>query len=374
MRIAIDCRYVRERPSGIGQYVGELVRRLPALAPDDRFQLWAHPRAHRPLSSAPNSSDVVVNAEPNTIGPLLWPRWYAPLYGIELFHAAHNVLPRGLSMPTVVTIHDLLALEHPGLHRSGLDGFAKRFYYGAAVWHALRKATRLIATTEVMANRIADFHPPAQLRTVVIALAPGEDCHPATDRTALHTRVESLIGTSAPYCLVVGQNSPTKAHHIAVAAFAAAAPASWRLVLLQRTTKSVDATNGTSTPARGDRVIRLPGVSRHDLVALMQGAQALLQPSTYEGYGLPVVEAMACGCPVIASDLPTLREVAADGAMFTPPGDLPRFTAALSTLAGSPAQRAELSIRGRRRAGALSWQRCAEETLAVYRDAARAAA
>src|SRR4051812_15430462 len=126
MRIAVDCRYVRERPSSIGAYVSELVQRLPSLAPADRFQFWAHRLAPRPLSTSPNVDSFIVTPEPNSLWSLEWPARYAPLHEVDLFHAPHTVLPRMRSLPTVVTIQDLLAIEHPELHRSGLDGLAKR--------------------------------------------------------------------------------------------------------------------------------------------------------------------------------------------------------------------------------------------------------
>ena len=125
-----------------------------------------------------------------------------------------------------------------------------------------------------------------------------------------------------------------------------------------------------ATLAITDRVIWLPTVQRADLVALLQGAGALLQPSIYEGFGLPVLEAMACGCPAIVSDLPTLHEVVADAAIRVPPGDIAALASAIAAVAGSAGHRRELSGRGLERAACFSWDRCAAETLEVYRQAA----
>jgi alpha-1,3-rhamnosyl/mannosyltransferase len=277
-------------------------------------------------------------------------------------------------MATVATIQDLLAIEHPNLHRSGADGLVKRMYYGAAVWRALRRATRLITTTAAMADRIIQLCSSAHGRTVVIPLAPGADCQLPTDVSGLQRRVAALVGGRGPYCLVVGQNSRTKAHTVALEAFAAGAPPDWNLVLLQRQTTAHPLAHVARSLHVEQRVIWMPGVARADLVALLQGAGVLLQPSMYEGFGLPVVEAMACGCPVIASDIPTLREVAGPGAIFTPPGDVPRLASAIRALAESSAYRDEMSARGRARASAFSWERCARETLDVYAEASSARA
>ena len=97
MRVAIDARYVREKPSGIGVYVQALVDRVPRAAPSDRFLFWAHPLAPRPLSDAPNAVDVTVRPGPNSPWPLLWPQHYASFEGVDVFHNPHNLLPRGVT-------------------------------------------------------------------------------------------------------------------------------------------------------------------------------------------------------------------------------------------------------------------------------------
>jgi glycosyltransferase involved in cell wall biosynthesis len=369
MRIAIDCRYIRDRPSGIGAYVAALVDRLPALAPEVQFSLWTHRHAARALSAAPNVTATIVRPEPNSLWTLLWPHRHAPLNGVDLFHSPHTILPRGLRMPTVVTVQDLLAIEMPRLHRRGWDGLVKRLYYPQAVWRTLRRSTRIITTTCAMADRIADLWPPAACRTTVIPLAADRAFRPPADPDAVRRRVAGLLGTSEPYCLVVGQFSPTKRQIDALQAFAAAAPPSWHLVLLQRQTMKNPLARVARRLRVGERVIWLPIVSQADLVAILQSASLLVQPSTYEGFGLPVVEAMACGCPVIASDLATLREVAGDAALRTPPADIERLTAAVRLVTSSVDLRKELASRGLERAARFSWDRCAHETLAVYRDA-----
>ena len=369
MRVAVDCRYIRERPSGIGTYVQALVDRMPALAPLDEFVFWAHPLAPRPLSAASNALEVTIRTAPNSPLSTLWPRWHTTFDGLDLFHNPQNILPRGVTCASVVTIQDVLAIDFPHLHRRGLDRF-KGLYYPHAVRRALRKATRLIVTTAATADRVLAFEPGALPRLRVIPLAPDSCFKPPDDPDAARRRASSLIGVDAPYMLVVGENSATKRHDIAVRAFAAVLPPPWRLVLLQRL--------GTRGPlrrlARGlgltDRIVWLRNLPRDDVAALVQGADALIQPSIYEGFGLPVVEAFACGCPVVASDIPALREVAGGGAMLVPPADVNRLAAALCELVGSPDLRRSLAERGLRRARDFSWDRTARETIAVYHETA----
>ncbi|MGZ5503191.1 MAG: glycosyltransferase family 4 protein [Chthoniobacterales bacterium] len=369
MRIAIDCRYIRERPSGIGCYVEALVERLPSLAPKDEFFLWTHRYAPRPLSLAANVSEHMVAVEPNSLGPILWPQRYASFACVDLFHAAHNILPRNLPCPSVVTIHDTFAIESTNLSDRSWNDFIKSFYYPRAVWRALRRATRLITTTNAMAEIVSNLHPPARKRIAVIPLAAGPEFVPPRDVECARERAAKIIDLEAPYFLVVGQNNRRKQQRVALEAFATAAPSSWRLVLVQRQDSGGPLRQLASRLQIEERIVWLGPVKTDELIALYQSAGALIQPSLYEGFGLPVLEAMACGCPVIASDLPTLREVAKDAAVFVAPNDVTAFARAMRELALSGRSRAALSHAAAARAATFSWGRCAEATLEVYRDA-----
>lgn len=372
MKVAIDARYIREKPSGIGTYVQALVERLPRLAPDDRFQFWAHPLASRPLSTAATTEDVVVHPGPNSPLPVWWPTRYAPFADVDLFHSPHNMMPRGLPCPAVVTVHDVMAIERPDLHLQGLERIAKSTYYPGAVWRALREAVRIIAPTEDAANRICALEPSARRRLRVILEAADPVFRPAADAAVARQRAAALTGSESPYLLVVGANSATKRHADAVAAMAAV-PAPWHLVLLQRQGGSPRLAELARRAGVADRITWLPRVSRDEVVTLMQAAGALVQPSVYEGFGLPIVEAMACGCPVVASDIPVFQEVTGGRAVFSAAGDAVSLGQALRQVVDSPARRAELSAAGLARAAQLSWDTCARDTLAVYHEAARAA-
>jgi glycosyltransferase involved in cell wall biosynthesis len=371
IRVALDARYVREKPSGIGVYVQALVDRLPEDAPNDQFVFWAHPRAARPLSRAANTSEVTISAGPNSPWPVLWPRRYASFAGIDVFHSPHNVMPRGLPCASVVTVHDVMALEHPRLHLRGFERAVKRAYYQQAIWRALRHATCLIAPSQATADRICVLAPEAAPRLTVIPEAADSCFRPAEDLRAAQNRAARLLGNGAPYLLVVGANTPTKRHALAIAAFAAGVPMPWRLVLLQRrlTGKGLEPLAWVEI---AHRLTWLDAVTSEDVVTLMQGAGALIQPSVYEGFGLPVLEAMACGCPVVASDIAPFREITAGSALLVRPDDLGKLAAAMREVVQSPDLRRSLSQQGLARAQDFSWDRCAHETLEVYHAAARA--
>ena len=371
LRIAIDARYVREKPSGIGAYVEALVERLPALGQEDHFHFWTHRLAPRPLSTAPNTSEETVRPGPASPLPLLWPERYASFDGVDVFHSPHNIMPCHLPCASVVTVHDVMSIERPALHLQGFERLVKSKYYQQAVWRALRHATRLITVSQATADRICALHPHAASRVTVIRQGPDACFRPPDDLNAAQARAALLTGERSPYLLLVGANAPTKRHALAITAFAAAVPPPWRLVLLQRQ-KARDRLVGLARRLNVlDRVVWLAEVERKDVVTLIQAAGALLQPSIYEGFGLPMLEAMACGCPVIASDIPAFREVTGGAALLFPADDVGKFGDTLREVVQSSALRHSLSQQSLSRAQDFSWDRNARETFAVYHDAAR---
>lgn len=368
MNVALDARYVREKPSGIGTYVQALVDRLPIVAPEDQFLFWAHPLAPRPLSAAPNTQDRTVTPGPNSPLPVWWPARYGSFDGIDVFHSPHNMMPRGIPCASVVTVHDVMSIERPDLHLQGLERVVKSGYYTRAVWRALTGATRIIVPSQDVANRIASLTAGAEGRVRVIHEAADPCFRPASNPLDAKAEAAAILGSSAPYFLVVGANARTKRHADAVAAFASV-PEPWRLVLLQRQGSQRALVKLAESLGVAGRIIWVPRVTRDHVVTLIQAAGALVQPSLYEGFGLPVIEAMACGCPVVASDIPVFREVAGDAAVYVKPGDPAELGLALRALARAADQRAALSTRGLARAATFSWDACAEQTLAVYREA-----
>lgn len=370
IHVGIDARYVREKPSGIGVYVQALVDRVPNLAPSDHFLFWAHPLAPRPLSRAPNTSAVTIQAGPNSPWPVIWPRRHASFADIDVFHSPHNMMPRGLPCASVVTIHDVMALEHPRLHLRGFERIGKSLYYQQAIWRALRKATRLIAPSKATADRICALAPQAAARLTVILEAADAIFRPPENFAAVQDRAAQLTGAALPYLLLVGANTPTKRHALALGAFAAAVPPPWRLVLLQRRKARDGLVRLAHQLHVADRVVWLETVARADVVTLMQTAGALLQPSIYEGFGLPVMEAMASGCPVVASDIAPFREITAGAAILVAPDDVEALANALRDFVKSPGLRQSLREQGLSRARNFSWDRCARETLNIYHEAA----
>jgi glycosyltransferase involved in cell wall biosynthesis len=350
VRIAIDARYAGIRPSGIGRYTEALLERLPgAIA----VEAWLHPSAR-----VPHRELVVrrVASRANHLPTLWWPAKLSPLGEVDVFHAPFNILGRGIPCPTVVTIHDLMWLDAPALcQRRPLLRAVQRRFFESGIRRAL-SADRIIVPSRATADAIAARDP--TLRVTVIPHGVDPTWRPAADPEAARARCAAL-GLDRPFFLAVGQNAPYKNHEAIAAAFVAADLArECSLVVVQRLARS---------PRPG--VVSFSTLAEADLRALVQSAIATIQFSRHEGFGLPALEAMASGTPVIVSDIPALRELASNAAEVVPLR-IEALAEALRRMARDPSLRADLAARGLERARAFDWDAAAAMHLDVYRDAA----
>jgi glycosyltransferase involved in cell wall biosynthesis len=236
---------------------------------------------------------------------------------------------------------------------------------------SLRHAARVIAISEHSRQEIMRRYRLPANRVAVTYLAAAEQFRPVTDRAAL-ARVRARYGLAECYVLALGNLQPRKnlvrlvdayvqlrgQGHCADVQLVLGGQAQWRESELYVRVRQSGFTSSICFPGYVDDA---------DLPALYSGALAFVYPSLYEGFGLPPLEAMACGTPVICSNAASLPEVVGDAALTCDPRDTESLAAALAQMIAQAALREELRARGLRRAAQFSWRRCAEETLAVYR-------
>lgn len=368
-RFVIDARYVEPQPSGIGRYVEAIATRLPLLDTSAAFHFWTHPARPAPVTG-PNVTSRVVAAPADGLRTLLTPRLLGELRPTDVVHFPFSLLGRGLRCASVVTVHDLMWLEQPELveGRPVMRQVRKHYYRRGMLW-ALRHATRLIAVSEATRARMIAAVPECEPRVVVTHNAADARFAPPSDPAIAARTAADVIGSAAPYFLVVGKNEPYKGHEVAVRAFARAAAGDELLVLIQRVTGARRLLGLAERLGVAERLRFLPAVSGEQLLALLQSARALLQPSLVEGFGIPAIEAMASGCPVIGSDTPALVEVMGGAGLHAQTGDDRALAAALDELR-APGVRDALRQKGLERARAFDWERTARATLDVYREAA----
>jgi glycosyltransferase involved in cell wall biosynthesis len=385
MRVALNLeQLLQPAPGGIGRYTAELARLLPTLpaGDDDLVSLVPfvarHRRAHvrtRLREFGLAELDPVVLWLPR---PLLYDAWHvlrrpslqsAPrLRDVDVVHAPSVAVPPKSRAPLVVTAHDAAPLVFPEtyprrgrrFHEQGLAAAAERADLVITVSRAA--AEELVAHTAIPAERIR-------------IVPNGVDLAVAGDQEVAAMRRGFDLG-DAPYVLWIGSLEPRKNVGLLVDAFArwaAGADLPHRLVLAGPGGWVEDAAS-VLAPARtlGDRVRTVGRVGDPALRALYRGADVFAFPSRHEGFGIPVLEAMAQGTPVLAADIPALRETATGAAVLRSPDDTAAWVAALDNLLHDATERARLGAAGRERAQQYSWERCAEATRAVYREATQA--
>jgi glycosyltransferase involved in cell wall biosynthesis len=374
--IALDCRYVRNRITGLLSYVTALVELLPVLAPDLEFLFLAHPDAERRLAVTPNAREVVFPYVPCGPATLWGMSRLLDLRGVRVFHAPFNILPVGLPMPTVTTIHDVMWLERPEWvrPRGAWARLVEQPFMQYGMRRALAHSTRIAVDSQATFDAVARLAPDAAARTRVTWLGVGLRFRPASSERDAEAATEARkrwVPGAGRYVLTVGQYAPYKNHEAVVRAFATAFARELdvHLALVQRRGEWREHL-GALVRRLGveSRVHFLRDVPYDELVALHWGALLLCHPSLCEGFGNPPAEAMAAGCPVITSDRPPMREIGGEAAVLVDPERVDAIAAAMRRVAKDAALRATMRTRGLAQAAQFPWRRTAETTLAIYRE------
>ena len=368
-RIAINAHLLGTeegyRRAGVSRYVHSLLTNVLREDPEGDYTVLVNSRCALSLSG---------NIKPSrlpTYKPLvriLWEQACLPLQlvkeGIELLHSPVNVQPLSLPCRGVVTVTDLSFMLFPEAFRRGRRQYQRWF----TRW-SVRRADRIIAISNTTAQDVVRFFGARAERVSVIF--PGVDTHyrPIEDEQFL-AQFRHRRGLTARFVLFVGTLEPRKNLLTLLRAYAAfrRGGGGYKLALVggkgwlyQPILAAIE-----ELDLQGDVI--LPGfVAEEELPLWYNAAEALFYPSLYEGFGLPPLEAMACGTPVVVSDASSLPEVVGDAGLLVDPHEPDRWAEALQRLWRDSAYRANLSARGLERARQFSWRRMARETIQTYR-------
>jgi len=309
--------------------------------------------------------------------PLLGPLFVAPAVRRARPRVYHATEPQGLvrvrGAATVVTLYDLIPLRHPDAHYP-LRRLDARLGY-ARYLHDLQRVDRLIAISEATKQEAVERLRIPPERIAVTPLAVDERrFYPRSPQET--DRVLTRHGLRRPYVLHVSASNYHKNTDNVAQAFdlfagqAGTGGAEHTLVIVGSWSPRALAGLRAAYPrlVESGRLRVLGFVPDDDLPALYGGADALVYPSLVEGFGLPVLEAMRCGCPVLTSGVSSLPEVAGGAALYVDPYSVEEIAAALGSLAAQPDLRAALARRGLQRAEGFTWRRTAEATLRVYEE------
>ncbi len=382
MRIAIDYTSAIAQRAGIGRYTRGLVAALVRQAADDRLVLYSS-EAPTPDSGFPRGEHVRTRlaglgrwAIGNRWMTILWHRAHVPLPieaftgPVEVFHAPDFSLAPTLRARRVVTIHDLAYLSHPECALPSLIA-----YLGDVVPRAVRSADAIVAVSATTADDLVARLGVPRERITVIPLGVEPWLRAVRDAEQLK-KLDARLRLEHPLVLAVGTIEPRKNYVRLIEAFARAsrAPEGPRMLAIAgRDGWLYESVYETVARCGVEERVRFLGfVSDADLPALYSTAELLALPSLYEGFGIPVLEAMACGTPVLCGDGGALPETAGGAALLVSPTDTDEIADGLIRLASDEALRAELAARGLARARQFTWEAAARAHLALYHEVAAA--
>ena len=374
MRIALDARTLAPADSGMGSYTLNLVRALLAAEPDLELVLICRtPPAQGDLQ---DPRITVVHFPFHPMSPATQyalPVWLRR-HSFDLFHAPFEIVPHGLRQPLVVTVHDLNWLVNPRYNSTNpVRRLVEGAYYRASLRTAMQQARRLLAVSHATQHAILEYAPGYAGKTCVTYHGiDSQRISPLAPEMAWG-RLGHLLPPGTPFVLTVGQGTPYKNHGNAVRAFMAAfgGQPHYRLVLVRRFVRRDPTLEAVlRTPHVQAQVLLLSYVPPDVLNALYNAARIVLHPSYYEGFGLPLIEAMQAGTPIVTSCVSAMPEIAGPAALLVNPADVGAMAEALVRLDHDAALRARCIAEGRKRLELFSWSRCARTTLTVYQEVA----
>lgn len=367
MRIGIDGMSLAQPRTGVGTYTFELARALAAATPDDQFELVS-PLPFEPsvLAGIQPANLRCIYTKPNVLQRRWWTIGlpsYMRSHPFELFHGTNYEVPLRAQCPTVVTIHDLSLLLHSSTHEARAVRRARLLMPLMA-----RRAKLIITPSELIKNEVCEHLRIPSRKVFATPLAPRAHFQPMSLAQTVEAR--KRLNVADEFLLFVGTIEPRKNLSVLVNALEEV----WRTTSLRPQLvvagkvgwKADDLLAQLQGSSDADRVRLIGFVSDNDLRALYSSCRAFIYPSVYEGFGLPPLEAMACGAPVIASRVPSIKESVARVISATDFRELARTIVELLT---DEQARQALSISGRAHAQEFSWQRTAALTREVYAEA-----
>ncbi len=341
--------------SGVERYSVELIRALSGVARGHEFVIFT------------DAEDLPIPAGGRRVHVPTMGRWRRLCFdharlaelvrqeGVDLLHCTKTFVPAGLTCPSVSSVYDVIFLEQPRLYP-----WIWRLYWNRALRDTVRRATLLLCVSEDSAGSLVRHLPEAGSRTRVVpaGVDAGRFAAPVPDGKEVLRR----LGVAGPYFLCVGNITARKNIPVVLEAYRRLPPEGRPFLVVAG--HRID-----GELPRGPGVLHVEGISDSDLAALYQGALAYVCASEREGFGFPVLEAMAAGTPVVTTTRGALGEVAGDAVLPVPPGDAKALGDAMIRVTGNRELRARLSALGRARASGYRWAQVAERTMDVYEQA-----
>jgi glycosyltransferase involved in cell wall biosynthesis len=379
MRVGINAHLLSfsgsYRQAGLSRYIDELLFKLPRVAPDLQITGFTSNEALPPTveTHKPENLTLTRSRFPTQRAPvrIAWEQLVLPVaamwHRLDLLHCPVNVRPLVAPCSTVVTIHDLVFLRSPeNLHP------AKRRYLSAMTGWSARHASHVIAVSEATRRDVIDLFGVRHGKVTTVHNGVGEQFKPVGSTEREVFKVEQ--GVNGRVVLYVGTLEPRKNLPLLIRAFArlAADPALGDVKLYIGGSKGwyyeeIFSTAERLGLTRSGRVTFLGRVPDEQLPLWYNIATVVAYPSLYEGFGLPALEAMSCGTPVLASNASALPEVVGNGGLLLDPADETAWLEGMRAVLTDESLRAGLAARALKQSSGFSWDKSARETAEVYR-------
>lgn len=352
MRIGIDTQSTTGNISGLGFYTSNLLSALQQVDSENEYILFRNKFFYGNL---PTPKRVLWE---QTILPI-----YTCKYKLDLLHIPAFTPPLIRKCKLVVTIHDLIGIRMPENNLSVVS----RFYWGKYLPNLAKTADIIITNSNHSKNDIIELLNIREEKIKVIYLAPGKEFCQIEDKDSIK-KVKTKYGINEyPYVLYVGNIEPRKNLDRLISAWQDF-PLPHKLVIVGTKTRfSTTIIRIMAQKKLESKVIMTGYVSTKELILLYNGASLFVYPSLYEGFGLPVLEAMSCGVPVVASNVTSLPEIIGDAGIMINPMDREELLSSIIKVLTDIALYKELSKKGLAQSKKFSWQKVAKETLEVYK-------
>ena len=367
LRIGIDATALPSQPTGAGNYIIELVRALAEQPSGDRFVIFAQRSGRALIGPLPESVEWVTLPDRPIAQRLLWEQSGLPRLAsrarLDLLHSPHYTQPLSLPCPSVVTFHDMTFFLFPHLHTR-----IKRLIFPRAIRLSARRASALIAVSESTrqdAIRLLDI-PPEKIHAIPEGVSPA--FRPIQDPDRLEA-VRVHYGLPQTFILYVGVVEPRKNLPLLLEAYASLVEHGRPepLVIVGRMGWMYDQVlEQIQELGLRERVQFAGYIPAQDLPIVYNLGKLFVYPSVYEGFGLPPLEAMACGTPVVTSAVSSMPEHVGQAGLLVPPNDARALAEAMQAVLESPELQQELSRKGPQRATQFTWKETASKTLKVY--------
>ena len=368
MRVAIDARKLHD--FGIGTYTRNLLRHLARIDRDNEYVLLCHQPDLGIGAQLGTNFRTVLEPSPNySIREQMHVPWVLHRERPDVFHAPHYVMPPAVRCRSIVTIHDCIHLMFPQY----LPSRAAYVYARAAMWVATHRSHRVLTVSEASKRDILHFFniPPEKIVVVHNAIDERFGVSPAEEATAL---VRERYQLDHRFVLYVGNIKPHKNLVRVVEAFSGLRKRGFddlTLLIIGDEISKLPALRRAVHSHKLHKHVRFLGHLPDDTLAILYRLAAVFVfPSLYEGFGLPPLEAMACGAPVVTSNVSSLPEVTGDAAVLVDPYDVGSIADGIARVLSDPALREDMRVKGMARAREFSWERSVARTREIYREVA----